>query len=130
MRDTGLIKARAFRDETEALPEAERALLRVNVNTLAGRRVAQDVLDQQAAHTEPPLGAEHRHTFDLPSVRRMPSARRGHGQRTEPCQEMFGVTVKTIELQLDGHGLLLDENGLPDRPHHVELGRGRTLHAH
>lgn len=111
MANAGLLEARTFRDETRALPEAERALLGMHVGHELCWSEREDAPHQGHAHAASTLGAEHGDAFDFPASIGSPRPRRGDGQSSLTGQEMFGALVFPICLELRWNALLVDEHG-------------------
>ena len=131
MRDAGLEEFGPLDSKSDALPEADRALLRVDVDDLILRRRAEHVPHQRRAHGAPALLAHDRYTLDLPAARR--DARPGGVdglltpfRQLTAHQEVTALVVEAVELELDGYALLFHEHGVANgaRESALRLGLG------
>ena len=115
MANPSLDEARPLGDEAETLPEAERALLRVNVHGQPLRRIGEHAPYQGCPDGAPALRRDDRDALDLPTVRRGASASSCHGLSGDARQEVLAYIVQPIQLQLGRYVLLLHEHSMSDR---------------
>jgi hypothetical protein len=123
MRDAGFEKARAFSDETETFPEAERALLRVNVNQGAVGRFGLHAVYEGLPDGAPAMGKADGHALELPALGGGPSPRRGYRLAINAHEEVLASVVYLVQLELGRDRLLLHEDSPPNRTAEGAIGR-------
>jgi hypothetical protein len=133
MRDARFEEARPFGNEAEVFPEAQGALLGMDVNQSAARRFRLHVLHEGLPHPTPALGFAHGHALELPPVSGWARASGGHGHAVDTREKVLASVVYVVQLELRGDRLFLDENAAPNRAPEVAIqsrDSARNCHYH